>query len=320
MVALRRRVWIVFAIFVWAGVLHQALWASCASTIDIPGTPTAGNFPIKLNHLAGQTFKAPGTGCIALGSVTFSVQKQKSGAGAFGDLIVRIYTTTGLDLHPGLAIAGAVATADTTGVTLEDTLYDVTATFSTPVSLVGGTTYAVIVSSISTTGSAEWELGLLTNAYADGKYWQSGDGSAWAAPVGGSKDVKLTLCFAPCRSGGCTLTQGYWKNHADAWPVTSLTLGTLSYTKAQLLSILDTPVVGNSLISLAHQLIAAKLNIANGADGSTISSTIASADALIGTLVIPPVGSGFLGASSVDTLVLTLTAYNEGTIGPGHCN
>jgi hypothetical protein len=310
---------VVFAVFIWVGLCDQTLWAACVSTIDIPGTPTAGNFPIKLNHLAGQTFKAPGTGCITLGSVTFSVQKRKLGGGAFGDLIVTLYTTTGLDLHPGSAIAGAVATADTTGVTLEDTLYDVTATFSTPVGLVGGTTYALVVSSSSTTGSAEWELGLLTNAYADGKYWQSGDGSAWASPVGGSQDVKMSFCFAPCSSGGCTLTQGYWKNH-ESWPVTSLSLGTVSYTKAQLLSVLDTPVGGNGLISLAHQLIAAKLNIANGADGAAISSTITTVDALIGSLVVPPVGSGFLSTSSVDTLVSILTAYNEGTIGPGHCN
>ena len=38
----------------------------------------------------------------------------------------------------------------------------------------------------------------------------------------------------------CTLTQGYWKNHASAWAVTSLTLGSVSYDQQQLLDILNT--------------------------------------------------------------------------------
>jgi hypothetical protein len=40
----------------------------------------------------------------------------------------------------------------------------------------------------------------------------------------------------------CTFTQGYWKTHPTAWPVLSLTLGTVSYTQAQLLAILGQPV------------------------------------------------------------------------------
>src|SRR5688572_23676843 len=64
------------------------------------------------------------------------------------------------------------------------------------------------------------------------------------------------------RASGCTLTQGYWKNHPEAWPVASLELGSVTYSKAQLLSIFRTPVSGNGLVSLAHQLIAAKLNVA----------------------------------------------------------
>ena len=124
--------------------------------------------------------------------------------------------------------------------------------------------------------------------------------------------------------GGCTFTQGYWKNHGgtkknipNAWPVSSLTLGTVSYTQAQLIAILEAPPAGNGLISLAHQLIAAKLNVANGA--SPAPSAIADADALIGGLVIPPVGSGFLAPATTSTLNDALTAFNEGTTGPGHC-
>jgi hypothetical protein len=127
---------------------------------------------------------------------------------------------------------------------------------------------------------------------------------------------------------GCTYTQGFWKTHGpiptgsntNVWPVNNLTLGTVNYTDLQLQSIFDTPAGGNGLIALAHQLIAAKLNIANGSDGAAIAADIAAADALIGGLVIPPVGAGFLSPASTSALITALTNYNEGATGPGHCN
>jgi hypothetical protein len=78
-------------------------------------------------------------------------------------------------------------------------------------------------------------------------------------------------------------------------------------------------VAGNGLISLAHQLIAAKLNVARGADGSTIASAIAAADALIGSLVVPPAGGGSLAPGTTSALVQTLDNYNSGLTGPGAC-
>jgi hypothetical protein len=140
--------------------------------------------------------------------------------------------------------------------------------------------------------------------------------------------ANLTCSTLACLSqGSCTYTQGYWKTHGpiptgnnvNEWPVTSLTLGTVSYTDLQLQSIFDTPAAGNGLISLAHQLIAAKLNVAKGSDDSAIAASIAAADALIGGLVVPPVGAGSLPNSATSALNGTLTAYNEGAIGPGHC-
>jgi hypothetical protein len=117
----------------------------------------------------------------------------------------------------------------------------------------------------------------------------------------------------------CTFTQGYWKNHPGAWPVTSLPLGNVVYTAAELLSIFNQPAQGNGLPILAHQLIAAKLNIANGADASSINATIAAADAQIGNLVIPPVGAGYLTPLSVNANATILDNYNNGLVGPVHC-
>src|SRR5215212_8064841 len=88
----------------------------------------------------------------------------------------------------------------------------------------------------------------------------------------------------------CAFTQGYWKNHPEAWPVDSLELGSVTYSRDALLDIFHQPVAGNGLISLAHQLIAAKLNVANGADDDDIGDEIAAADLLIGGRVVPPIG------------------------------
>jgi len=117
----------------------------------------------------------------------------------------------------------------------------------------------------------------------------------------------------------CTYTIGYWKNHFEAWPVAGLTLGTVAYTSAELLAILNQPAGGNGLIILAHQLIAAKLNIANGADPTAAAASIAAADAQIGGLIVPPIGGGFLAPASVSALSNTLDDFNNGLIGPGHC-
>jgi N-acetylneuraminic acid mutarotase len=118
---------------------------------------------------------------------------------------------------------------------------------------------------------------------------------------------------------GCVFGQGYWKNHPQAWPVTELQLGNVTYTQDQLLSILHEPVRGNGLLILAHQEIAAKLNIANGADGSCIQQTLADADALIGDLVVPPVGDGYLAPRDVSALAETLDQYNGGQLCAPSC-
>jgi hypothetical protein len=111
----------------------------------------------------------------------------------------------------------------------------VDATFATPISLVGGTTYAIVLTSPGTTQSAHYEIGVLSDSYADGQYFEKGSGDpTWS---GTATDAKMTLCFVPCSAGGCTLTQGFWKNHPNSWPVGSLSLGTTSYTEAQLISI-----------------------------------------------------------------------------------
>ncbi len=127
----------------------------------------------------------------------------------------------------------------------------------------------------------------------------------------------LAFCTTP-PGGGCTFTQGYWKNHPEVWPVSSLTLGSVTYSKEQLLQILSKPVQGNGLVSLARQLIAAKLNVANGAAPAAIADTIAAADALIGSKNV--LTGGYIHPSQSSALNDKLDQYNNGVIGPGHCD
>ena len=64
----------------------------------------------------------------------------------------------------------------------------------------------------------------------------------------------------------CSLTQGFWKNHEEVWPVEELILGGATYTKPQLLAILRTSPRGDATYILIHQFIAANLNLADRAD------------------------------------------------------
>jgi hypothetical protein len=142
------------------------------------------------------------------------------------------------------------------------------------------------------------------------------------APFYGGQGRLIDAVFTEgefCDRQECTLTQGFWKTHPEAWPTLNLTLGGVSYTQEQLLAILNQPVQGNGLISLAHQLIAAKLNLEQGASGGSVSTSIAQADTLIGALVVPPVGSGYLNPADTSSLTAALDNFNKGTTGPGHC-
>lgn len=151
----------------------------------------------------------------------------------------------------------------------------------------------------------------------------------------------ITCSTLPCTTGGffaCSLTQGYWKTHNDivcasdplsplciAWPVTQLNLGSVNYSQSQLISIFNQSAAGNGLVNLAHQLIAAKLNVERNisdpvAQPNEVKKAIADADTLIGALVVPPVGTGSLLPKNVGDLVNLLDSYNNGAIGPGHCD
>lgn len=196
--------------------------------------------------------------------------------------------------------------------------------FTTP------TTGTFLVTIIEDTPPANWALTEINTIRVGGPgYTATEDVPNRTATVYNNRDiarqVTFTNTYTPPVVEGCTYTQGYWKTHAgakkqaDAWPAGAtsggLTLGSVDYGKDQLLRIMNAPTKGNGLISLGTQLIAAKLNVYPGT-----TADIDAADALIGALVIPPIGSGYLSPEVTSVLNTALTNFNQGVTGPGHCD
>jgi hypothetical protein len=152
---------------------------------------------------------------------------------------------------------------------------------------------------------------------ADGFTYTIGDGRGGTATAAVSVRVIETPQFK------CPQPQGYWKNNPGAWPVNSLTLGSQSYTKTELLNILNIPAGtgknADASLILAYQLIAAKLNVANGSDPAPVSSAIADADNLLagfaGKLPLKVKTSSDVGQNMVNTANL-LESYNKGLLTP----
>jgi hypothetical protein len=116
----------------------------------------------------------------------------------------------------------------------------------------------------------------------------------------------------------CPHNQGYWKNHANLWPVTSLTLGTLPYGKTQMLGILNNSTNGDASVILARSEIAALLSLANGSNPTPICGVIADANAALGSTMVPAkigpktaLGQRMVGDAN------TLDSYSSGILTPG---
>ena len=125
-----------------------------------------------------------------------------------------------------------------------------------------------------------------------------------------------------CSDCGCTLTQGYWKNHNEFrtkasqhidWPAPLDESQLLCNRK--LLDILNTVPKGEAWYILAHQFIAASLNVAAGADKTDVASTLTEAKAILTSNC-----NGITAdrQKAIDLSYL-LDSYNNGLIGPGHC-
>jgi len=132
-----------------------------------------------------------------------------------------------------------------------------------------------------------------------------------------------TLCLSVLISSvhaedatNCPHGQGFWKNTA-VWPMTEMTIGGQTYNQAELLILFNTPVGGDASLNLAHQLIAATLNVANGGDPVVASGVIAQANALLAAYPgkLPyNVDSSSADGQTMVNLGGVLDSYNSGQL------
>jgi hypothetical protein len=123
-----------------------------------------------------------------------------------------------------------------------------------------------------------------------------------------------------CPPGVCedaTATKGYWKNHPEAWPVTSMMIGGKMRNQQTMLAWLSG--TGNDKFSiLSSQLVAAKLNVAVGADASCIATTIARAEQWIADNESKRPVTGSAWTSTVGGYASKLDEYNNGKLCAPH--
>jgi len=129
---------------------------------------------------------------------------------------------------------------------------------------------------------------------------------------------------------GCTLTQGYWKTHFqkgpapydDAWKnVSVLEENTPFYLSGKTwYQVFWTAPAGNPYYNLAHQYMAAKLNILNGAATTpAVTAAINNAETFFWTK-LPSAKLSKTERANILMWAATLDQYNNGYIGPGHCD
>lgn len=116
-------------------------------------------------------------------------------------------------------------------------------------------------------------------------------------------------------------TPGYWKNHADAWPVQEVTIGGQVYEKDMAIFILDQGEKesgkhsGDKTYTLGAALICAILNGLVDNDTSCVSDTMLAADTWLADY---PVGSNVRGSSQAwregEPLYWELDDYNNGLL------
>jgi hypothetical protein len=127
----------------------------------------------------------------------------------------------------------------------------------------------------------------------------------------------------------CTANLAFWKSNGpgicsansgpNLWPTDTLKLGNNTYDASSLCVILLRKAGEFDCNAMAQQLIAAKLNVARGADPTVIAAHIEAADLLIGDLTLPANGKDAFPTEQTFAQVIALSNYNEGATGPQRC-
>ncbi|MBY5163313.1 hypothetical protein [Salsipaludibacter albus] len=150
--------------------------------------------------------------------------------------------------------------------------------------------------------------------------------------TGTEHDDTVTVDVEVLCASSCTLTQGYWKTHSQQGPAPYdadwANLGPMEEQTTFFLSgktwhqTFWTPPAGNVYYVLAHQYQAATLNVLDGASApAEVTAALSSAQTLFSTTT-PAQAAGLKGGSKQawTGLASLLDDYNNGLVGPGHCD
>lgn len=159
-----------------------------------------------------------------------------------------------------------------------------------------------------------------------------------------TKILVLTACLialsgvaaaCSCGSNECTpKSPGYWKNHPEAWPVQTITIGNTgygykTYTVDEAVAIMQHPVKGDKVYTMFDALIAAKLNGVNCCQSYDVRNKINEGDLWMSMYYFdkdetPIKASGFawqnrtkVGCGEIpsgEAIYMTLDAYNNGLL------
>jgi len=128
----------------------------------------------------------------------------------------------------------------------------------------------------------------------------------------------------PPPSGPGTGTPGYWKNHPEAWPVTSIKIGKQTYTREQAIGFMG-KVGGDKSVTIFSSLLSAKLNVMIGNDESCLNGAIDAADSWFSTYVpngmpgkIAGASVAWSGAGQGDAIHQVMDNYNNGLLSCAH--
>lgn len=113
---------------------------------------------------------------------------------------------------------------------------------------------------------------------------------------------------------GCG-TPGYWKTHPNAWPVEVITIGGITYTKAQAITMMKKSTTKDMTTLMFMHLVSAKLNVLIGNSDEVIGPYITAADAWMAQ---HPYGSKVKADSTAwkigEPIKNMLDAYNNGLL------
>jgi hypothetical protein len=135
----------------------------------------------------------------------------------------------------------------------------------------------------------------------------------------GAHGAVVTFFNVPVTTAsGCTYTQGYYKNKGS----TLLPAGSFYASGQTYLDVLQTPPKGgNAYYILAHQFIAATVNAKSASVPADVQTAITQATTYFATGGVTP-SSPYTASFTKDRLTAwadLLGRYNEGLVGPGHC-